>query len=112
MDEQPSVTQFDAWKELAARDPQAFEALRRQRIEEMIARAPAERRERLRGLQWRIEQARRRAPNPMAACISLSRMMWDAVYGAQGLLATLPGFPQEPNRTRAPVVEFPSDRPR
>jgi hypothetical protein len=113
MAEEPSVTQFERWKELAARDPEAFEALRRRHIEALIARAPADRRERLRGLQWRIEQARRRAPNPMAACVALSRMMWDSVYGDRGLLATLQGFPATPkNRTRGKVVEFPSDRPR
>lgn len=118
MADEPSVThfdrnrQFDRLKELAARDPEAFEALRRRSIEEMLARVPADRRERLRGLQWRIEQARARAPNPLAACVTLSRMMWDSVYGEHGLLATLQGFPHERNRPRAPVVEFPSDRPR
>jgi hypothetical protein len=80
---------FDRLRLLAARDPAAFEAKRREVIEAAIARAPLDRQQRLRGLQWRVEQVRRRAPNPMAACIALSGMMWDAVTGQGGLLETL-----------------------
>ncbi len=80
---------FDQMRMLAASDPEAFEAYRREVIEGAIARAPARRRERLRCLQWRIEQVREHAANPMAACISLSGMMWEAVTGEQGLQARL-----------------------
>ena len=76
---------FDAWAELAQNDPEGFEALRLKAIEETIEKAPAENRERLRRLQWRIDQERRLARTPMNACIRISRMMWRRVLGPGGL---------------------------
>lgn len=80
---------FDEWRQLAQEDPEAFEKRRQAMIEIAIRTAPAERQHRLRGLQWRIDQERRRAPNPMAGCLKLSRMMWDTVQGEHGLLAAM-----------------------
>jgi hypothetical protein len=82
---------FDAWRLLASTDPEAFEAERRKVLQAVIERAPARRRQRLEGLQWRVDQVRRRSASPMAACISLSDMMWEAFAGKRGLLATLRG---------------------
>lgn len=82
---------FDQWHSLASEDPQGFEQLRRSLLEEVISRAPQRRQRRLRGLQWRVDQVRSHAPNPMAACISLSSMMWDAFAGEHGLVDTLKG---------------------
>ena len=95
---------FDVMRALAASDPEAFEARRQAVIDEAIARAPERRRGRLRGLQWRIEQVRSRAANPMDACISLSGMMWEAVTGEQGLQALLNQRQGSPLRPLAPVV--------
>ena len=54
-------------------------------IDEFIDNAPAEQRDRLRKLQWRIDQERRLARTPMNACIRISRMMWDNILGNGGL---------------------------
>ena len=54
-------------------------------IEAVIESAPEGNRERLRRLQWRIDQERRLARTPMAACLRISRMMWRAVLGPGGL---------------------------
>lgn len=86
MAESPGRFDFETLKELAERDPAAFEALWRARIDAVIARAPQDRQIHLRRLQWRVEQARRRAENPLAACVALSRMMWEAFAGPAGLL--------------------------
>ncbi|WP_290650046.1 DUF3135 domain-containing protein [Aquisalimonas sp.] len=80
---------FDEWRELAVRDPAAFEARRRAVIAAAIAAAPPERRERLQRLQWRIDRVRSRDSDPLVACMRLSRMMWDSVYSERGLLAQL-----------------------
>lgn len=76
---------FDTWSEMARNDPQAFERMRLEAIEAVIASAPEANRERLRRLQWRIDQERRLARTPMAACLRISRMMWRAVLGPGGL---------------------------
>lgn len=76
---------FDAWADMARNDPKAFEAMRLAAIEAVIESAPEANRERLRRLQWRIDQERRLARTPMAACLRISRMMWRAVLGPGGL---------------------------
>ena len=102
---------FNAWSELAARDPEAFERRRSEVIEDFIRRAPEDRQERLRRLQWRIDRTRERAGNPVAACVRLSQMMWDSLAGDGGLLEALDelrGVPRPPRRPprRADVVAF------
>ncbi len=76
---------FDTWSEMARTDPETFELMRQAAIEAAIGSANLANRERLRRLQWRIEQERRLAHTPMAACLRLSRMMWRTVLGPGGL---------------------------
>jgi hypothetical protein len=76
---------FDTWSALARNDPQTFEKMRLAAIQAAIDGAPEANRERLRRLQWRIDQERRLARTPLAACIRISRMMWRAVLGPNGL---------------------------
>lgn len=59
--------------------------MRLEAIERCIADAPVENQDRLRRLQWRIDQERRRAGTPLAACIRVSRMMWQSLMGEGGL---------------------------
>jgi len=82
---------FDHWLELA-KDRQAFEALRRSMIDQVIEQAPESQRDRLRRLQWRIDQERRLSASPMGACIRISRMMWEQMVGQGGLVKHLSGL--------------------
>ena len=76
---------FDTWARVAKEDPEGFEAMRRAAIEDFLQTLPPENRERMRRLQWRIDQERKLAHSPMSACIRLSRMMWEHVLGEGGL---------------------------
>lgn len=92
---------------MASNDPEGFEARRSHAIEEAIRRAPPRTQMRLRRLQWKLDQVRRTAATPMAACIRMNHMMWDRVTGPGGLLETLvegrtPATPQG----KAKVLEF------
>ena len=80
---------FDEWMNLARTDPEAFDARRKKIIDELIAHAPEHIRQRLISFQWRINMERARCSNPMQACIKLSNMMWDLVYGDRGFLWSL-----------------------
>lgn len=82
---------FDLWLELA-KDRQAFEASRRNMIEQVIEQAPESQQDRLRRLQWRIDQERRLSASPMGACIRISRMMWEQMVGQGGLVEHLSGL--------------------
>jgi hypothetical protein len=97
---------FDDWAGLAARDLAAFEQRRTRAIDETILQAPEHRRARLRRLQWRIDQTRRLAPSPLAACVQLSQLMWDSVLGDGGMLQALHGQPPRTGR-RAEILAFP-----
>lgn len=85
----PQNLEFRQWAEMAEENPELFESLRQAAIEEAIAAAPPAHRERLRCLQWRIDQERRKASNPLSACVRISRMMWESVSGPGGLLENL-----------------------
>ena len=94
---------FDAWVKLAKSDPAAFERQRADIIEEFMQQVPADRRQRLRCLQWRIDHTRQRAANPMSACLRISQMMWDSLLGDGGLLEAL----ERARRPCAPAVPSP-----
>lgn len=80
---------FEKWSRLANTDPEAFEQHRAQVINDFIQDLPEERQQRIRCLQWRVDGIRRTSKTPMAACIEISRMMWDSVKGENGLLNAL-----------------------
>jgi hypothetical protein len=88
---------FDYLTNLAQSDPSAFERLRQSAIEGYLATLPSDRQQRLRRLQWRIDQERRNH-TPLGACVKLSRMMWDHLLGPGGLVGSLHG-------ERGPVCE-------
>jgi len=76
---------FEEWSELAKEDPAAFEKMRQAAIESYLEGLPAGQQDRMRRLQWRIDQERRLARTPMMACLRISRMMWDSILGRGGL---------------------------
>ena len=80
---------FDAWSALARSDPDAFEAAREEAVRKLISGMPAASRQRLTGLQWRIDMERARAANPTASFLKLSDMMWDSFYRQRAHLRTL-----------------------
>jgi hypothetical protein len=85
----PFAFDFDYWSRLAKHDPEAFERERTQVIDAMIRRVPACRQERLRRLQWKLDQIRRTSGSPLGACLRMNRLMWGAVTGDGGLLEVL-----------------------
>lgn len=80
---------FEHWAGMAKKNPEAFETMRKKYLDELIEQAPERIRHRMKGLQWQVDVLRERSANPMAACLSISQMMWDSVVGERGLLETL-----------------------
>ncbi len=80
---------FEAWAKLARDDPQAFELERKLLIERAIMRAPADKQQRLRCLQWKLDQIRNLASNPMAACLQINQLLWESILSERGLLNCL-----------------------
>lgn len=104
---EPAVDKdFEGWRQLAEHDPDGFERARRAAIDAAIAEAPGDQQERLRRLQWRIDQIRRRTATPLAACVAISHMMWERLYGEGGLLQVLQQGPPDPDASRTRVVAF------
>ena len=71
---------FDHWLDMAQNDPERFEEMRMQAIEEIIDSAPQERQIHLRRLQWRIDKIRERSGTALAATIAISRLMWESFH--------------------------------
>jgi len=80
---------FDKWKEMAETNPEAFEFNRQRMIDSLIATTNHS--DRLKRLQWRIDVERERSKTPISACVRLSSMMLDSVYGETGLANALRG---------------------
>lgn len=102
---------FDAWAELARKDPQAFELERKLLIERAIMRAPADKQQRLRCLQWKLDQIRDLASTPMAACLQINRLLWENIASEHGLLHCLqrlqPGaHPDQSSQAPAKILPF------
>jgi hypothetical protein len=108
------VNEFNDWASLADADPDAFERMRRELIDDFIDSAPPDRRERLRCLQWRIEQERIRSHTPLGACIRITRMMWERVTCQGGLIDQLQNlrgsveYPGQKDIRQAEVLNFPT----
>lgn len=63
---------------LASDNPQAFEALRSELIENCISSAPEKIQPRLRGIQFRVDCIRRLSRTPLSALIKIQAMMWES----------------------------------
>lgn len=79
MTDRSIVDNFDELSRLAREAPEAFEKWRQQLLDEHIGALSAERQERLRRLQWRIEQENRRSDSELGRCVRLSSMMWESL---------------------------------
>jgi len=102
---------FDAWAELARNDPQEFELKRKLLIERAIMRAPADKQQRLRCLQWKLDQIRNLASTPMAACLQINRLLWENIISEHGLLHCLQRLqsgvhPNGVRQTTAKILQF------
>jgi len=78
---------FEHWVTLASTDPQKFEQLRQDKISAIIERTTGHRKQRLQGLQWRIDTIRKQHQNSAAtACVAISELMWETFEQLSGLL--------------------------
>ncbi len=79
---------FDAWRELAARDPAKYFRERERTLDAFIAERP-ESEKGLRELQAHIDQVRAVSGSPAAAARELARMMGDRLDALAGHLRQL-----------------------
>ena len=106
---------FDHWCKVAQDEPERFETMRQQMIDELMAQAPSHLKPRMTGLQWQVDQIRKQTNDPMTACLRISQKMWTNVVGESGLLKAL----QEPkelldsleNAPSAKVLSFERSKP-
>jgi hypothetical protein len=71
-----STIDFDKWAELARSDPQAFEELRSQFLNNALNRISKAKRHKFECLQWRVDKIRQTTKTPLSACIKISQLMW------------------------------------
>ncbi|MFZ4537108.1 DUF3135 domain-containing protein [Propionivibrio sp.] len=80
MNEHPLIRlpAYEVLSRLARDDPQAFESLRNELIENNIKRAPERIQARLRGLQFRVDGIRRLSRSPLGASLKIQTLMWES----------------------------------
>ncbi len=79
---------FDEMRELAEKNPEAFEKLREAAIEATISEAPEEMQPRLRGLQFQMNADRDIADNPMDSMIKSNKRMMESFNKLKTLMET------------------------
>jgi len=96
---------FDAWAKLAKENPDEFERQREAALRATIAAAPSEFRQRLEGLQFRLNLERQRAGTPLGTCVRMNSLMWAGFYRLRKELnQATRGIPSKPERPR-PLAE-------
>lgn len=82
----PRSFNFDAAKRLFEEEPERAERLRSELIEAFIAAHP-ESAEKLRQLQWRIDQVRAHyKDSPLGSCVVVNRMLMEQMYAKGGFI--------------------------
>lgn len=97
---------FDELKDLAQRDPEGFDRLRRQLIDDCIRQCAESRQERLRGRQFVIDARCRAAGNPTKALLEIQGMMYESLSRLQQALDNHECPPEYPASSGAIVLPF------
>lgn|SRR5690606_7255215 len=90
---------FEKWAKLAQEDPAEFERQREAAVRAAIAAAPPTHRQRLEGLQFRIDMERQRSGSALGACLRLNSLMWAGFYRLRKELNTAAKGLAEPQPT-------------
>jgi len=74
-------------------------------------KAPADKQQRLRCLQWKLDQIRDLASTPMAACLQINRLLWEHIVSERGLLHCLQRLqsgerPGDSDSATAKILQF------
>ncbi len=94
---------FDEMKDMAANDPEAFEAYRQEIIDGFIANLPLERHERARKEQWRIDMLTRKVKDPL---VRLEIVYHEMLQAFINLNHKLNHDVADDPRPKAPVLSF------
>lgn len=97
---------FDELRELFQRDPEGFEKLRTELIEDCICQSSGGNQRRLRGLQFVIEARRRVAGSPMKALLDIQAMMYDSFLGLHQALSVRKTATVPATLTSARILRF------
>ena len=100
------IPAFDELKELARHDPESFERLRQELIDDCISRRPENNQRRLRARQFVIEKRRQLAGNSTKALLVIQAMMYDSAISLQQALADYQSPPVSAVPTNANVLPF------
>ncbi len=105
---------FDKWAQLARDDPAGFERQRDATLRALIATAPPEHRQRLEGLQFRLNMERQRSGTPLGASVRMNSLMWAGFHRLRNELnaAARTLAASQPARASAEVISFDRARSR
>jgi len=83
---------YDYWRKIIEEQPEEFEYLRKRMICEFIAYC-ASNKKLAKQLQWQIDSIRLRAKNSLSALIEIMSLLYDTVYGENGLVEKCQSLP-------------------
>lgn len=94
----------DVLSKMARDDPEAYEAFRREVIENFIDGAPPEDKRRLRGLQFRVDSERRRLlGSALGSTVKIYQLMWESFLTMNNSWQDILRVDDEDTKTHAPM---------
>ena len=96
----------DELVQLLRRDPDAYEALRQELIDDLIDQAPVELKPRLRGLQFRIDGVRRVSQSALGTTVRIYEMMWRSFLVLNDELSAFPQASPKSEGKTAVILPF------
>jgi Protein of unknown function (DUF3135) len=97
---------FDELMNLARERPEVLEEMRQNLCIEVIQSAPNRLKERLEGLQFRIDMERRLAKSAVGACVRISSMMQDSLQELKQALNTPTEYLEQREIQTAEIIPF------
>ncbi len=80
---------FEAWKQLHQDNPDSFETMRSQLINDFIQSAPAHYQRRLEGIMFQVNAIRVKSKSPVQSCVEISKMMQNSLGDLRGFIDEL-----------------------
>jgi len=93
---------------IARENPERFEKIRKQLIEEHINSAPERMQHRLRGLQFQIDGLRAIHKSPMGCCIEISKLMYESLAKMRDTIVGVHSLEHDQDRSSAAILAFPN----
>ena len=101
---------YEQLRELYEDDPLEFEEYTRGVIDDWIKQHPEDKQQRLRSIQWRIDQELNKYKDPITRMNRMVELLWKGVSKFDEILNQPPPIPSETPTNTSEIIDFPGNK--